>query len=101
MSKINTSTTKGKIEVMRALVRGCKIQELYCAGRDAKWQNIRYDDDRAVWDWDDYNYRVKPKTVEEFIECELGASNWMTNDLNEVFASGVRAGIEFQKEKNK
>lgn len=81
-------TTKEMIEVMQAYLRGEKI-EYRCGYKD--WLECRI----PIWDWNNLDYRVKPKTktktktkylpfetVEEFLEAqrEHGAIIKMIDD---------------------
>ena len=62
-------TTKEMIEVMQAYDRGEQIE---CINALGEWK-----EDKPVWDWFHYDYRVKPKesyvpfdTAEEFLEAQ-------------------------------
>lgn len=48
-------TLAEKIAVMQAAERGEEIQTHYIFGKD--WM----DDTKPVWDWSNFDYRVKPK----------------------------------------
>lgn len=67
-------TTKEKIEVMQAYERGEQIEFCYNDENIKLWENT---DGEPLWNWEDADYRVKPKTkyvqfdtAEEFLEAQ-------------------------------
>ena len=66
-------TTKEMIEVMQAYERGEQIEVNYFHHNGDYWTSCG----TPVWDWDNFDYRVKPKkkyvpfdTAEEFLEAQ-------------------------------
>ena len=71
-------TTKEMIEVMQAYERGEKIE---CINALGEWK-----EDKPVWDWFHYDYRVKPKkkyvpfdTPEEFFAAHRKHGEFIEN----------------------
>ncbi len=60
------ATTKEKIEIMQAYERGEQIQ-IYGAIPN-KWTDMNIE---PLWDWKNFNYRVKPKNSDKLIESEF------------------------------
>ena len=58
MTTIDTSTTKGKIAVMQAYLRGEKVQ-FKVDGDD--WETL---EGVPLWFWGEIDYRIKPKPRE-------------------------------------
>lgn len=65
--------TKKCIEVMQAYVEGAIIE---CLNHDEPLGQWRVIESIQVWDWNKYDYRIRPKTIipvtkDEFTEMEL------------------------------
>lgn len=58
----DTTTTEGKIAVMQAYVDGKTVEWSTRAGRE--WRSGY----RPGWNWDDFDYRIKPEPVDPFAE---------------------------------
>lgn len=65
--KIDTSTTAGKIAVMQAFESGKNIQ-LMLNCEEIVWVDFN-DAGRVIWNWERFNYRIKPQTSKEAAEC--------------------------------
>ena len=59
-------TTKEKIEIMQAYERGEQIQVYNYTFKE--WQNTG---EAPLWDWVTFDYRIKPKTLDEIIKSEF------------------------------
>ena len=92
---IDTSTTKGKIEVMQAYEVGKKIQ----AYRDNVHGWGDFDNLEPSWKWGSYNYRIKPQTLEEsankYFEDTDDCEGWRKGYVN-----CFRAGAKWQKDQD-
>lgn len=67
--KTDTSTTAGKIEIMLHFTRGGTIQ--FDNADQSSWIDFNKSEGEIDWDWNSYNYRIKPKTVGEAAEVSV------------------------------
>lgn len=75
-------TTKEMIDVMQAYVRGEEIEERYFDESKDYWVACG----TPIWDWNNLDYRVKPKkkyvpfeTAEEFLEAQRNNGYLVSN----------------------
>lgn len=59
---IDTTTTAGKIAVMQAFERGEPCEWQYQEGDGDEWLRVEV----PSWNWDEINYRVKPREPREY-----------------------------------
>lgn len=97
MSNIDTSTTAGKIAVMQAAIDGENI-ELCFLGRDGCWTDLN--ERGTQWNWDEYDYRVEPQTIEEAAEASAKDSGHKHTELNSHHYNGFLKGAQWQKDQD-
>lgn len=89
---IDTSTTKGKIQVMQAFKDGEAIQGA------SRSMNNWGDAGTPCWNWEKFDWRIKPQTVEEAANnCEAFSKYTNGPDWRKV---GFIAGAQWQKEQS-
>ena len=67
-TSVNRENTRQAIEVMQAYADGSEIQQ-----KRRESESGWYQPGRPVWDWDRFNYRVKPAPREFW--CEGGSDD--------------------------
>jgi hypothetical protein len=94
--KIDTSTTEGKIEVQQAFVdsKTCQFE-----GGGMGWINIHRREGECGWNWDSYNYRIKPQTVIEAAREDVNSEAWHTS-TKQAYINGATFGAKWQKEQD-
>lgn len=79
-------TTKEKIEIMQAYERGEQIQ-IYYSDTD-EWEDV---ESTLLWDWVNFDYRIKPKNSDKLIESEF-------KDGDILFVTSLNSWIIIYKE---
>ena len=93
---INTSTTAGKIAVMQAYENGKKI-EAYL-NDDIGWSGFLGNE--PLWKWCEYDYRIKPQTVEEASISSANKHLYETSEAARSHTQGFVKGAQWQKEQD-
>ena len=87
--KIDTNTNEGKVSVMQAFLEGKRVQS---KPHDMdKWTFIV----TPVWNWADFDYRIKPLTLEEEAEAYMKGIDCvdaplMLGDIYNAFIEGAK-----------
>ena len=99
MSKIDTSTTAGKIEVQQAWVNRKPV--CYKPNLIDEWRDLDPTTE-PVWAWETADYKLRPQTVEEAI------TEWLVNNLwtslstkDEAYTFGFENALKWRDENPK
>lgn len=98
MSNIDTSTTAGKIAVMGECMKGNAIQQKYNSNSSA-WAETDYYKGTIIWNWAAFDYRIKPKTLQEAAE-EYFKNSYMNSEhqhKNSII-NDFKKGAQWQKD---
>lgn len=93
------SSTKEKIEVMKAYTEGKKIEIKSKQDKNDEWGDIRY----SNWDWANYEYRIKPEKKEPTYrpyksQGELLTDFWAKNEKEKI--ASIFGGLWLKDKEN-
>ncbi len=101
MIKIDTNTDAGKIEIMQSNFTGKPVERRY-KGDPMVYSWVERRPKSVCWDWDKFDYRLIPQTVEEAANEYLKKKYSVLLRSEEVIKviKDFKAGAEFQKEQD-
>lgn len=80
-----------QISVMQAFAEGKEIE--YSHVNNCVWHTIRLS--QPLWNWEDCNYRIKPKTEREYIDLGLPSGTLWATENEEGFYTFDEANEKF------
>jgi len=95
--KIDTSTTVGKIAVMQHFSDGKTIQ--FDNADSSSWIDFNQSEGEVDWDWGNYDYRIKPKTLNEAATLSI-KYNVEHCEYVDGYHAGAIFGAQWQREQD-